>query len=468
MTESSFRTETDSFGTMRIPGSAYWGIQTQRSVENFKIGTEKQPLELIRALALIKKAAAIVNVENKQLDKEIGEGIAAAADEILAGDLNNNFPLVVWQTGSGTQTNMNLNEVIARRGTELQNLLKSNEITIHPNDHCNLGQSSNDTFPSAIHIAVFHELRTKFFPAAESLIKTMRAKGEEFSDVIKIGRTHFMDATPLSVGQEFGTFGEQIHKNFLRVQHAAKALLELPQGGTAVGNGLNTKAGWDQQIVKKISSFTGYDFIAAKNKAEHMASHDALVDVSGQLRLFANSLLKVINDLRLLGSGPRCGFGELILPQNEQGSSIMPGKVNPTQIEALSQVCVQITGNDAAISFAGSQGHLQLNVYKPMIAYNLLQSIKLISQAMPSFEERCLCKIEVNREKIDHYLNRSLMLVTALVPMIGYDKAAEVAKSAYEFNTSLKEETLKRGLMTAEQYDTLVNPKKMLGPISQF
>jgi len=467
MGTEKYRTEVDAFGEMKIPEKALWGIQTQRSLQNFEIGKERQPLELIYALALVKKAAAKVNIQGDLIDKDIGESIILAADEILMGKLDENFPLVVWQTGSGTQTNMNLNEVLARRASQLLSVSNRKREPIHPNDHCNLGQSSNDTYPTAMHIAVLINLRDDFIPAASSLHKTMRTKAHEFSDVVKIGRTHSMDATPMTLGQEFDTFAEQISKNLERVNAASRYLLEVPQGGTAVGTGLNTPEGWDQKIVSEIANLSGLELSPAKSKFEHMSSHDALVALAGQLKLFAVSLLKVCNDLRTLSSGPRCGLGELQMPMNEQGSSIMPGKVNPTQIEALTQVCLQVVGNEATISLAGSQGHLQLNVYKPVIIYNLLQSISLLSEAICSFDTKCLRGIKPNLENIQEHLDRSLMLVTALVPKIGYDKAAEIAKQAFENGTTLKEETLKTGLVSNDEFEDLMDPKNMIGSLQK-
>ena len=467
MGTEKYRTEIDAFGEVKIPEKALWGIQTQRSLQNFEIGKERQPLELIYALALVKKAAAKVNIQGDLIDKDIGESIILAADEILMGKLDENFPLVVWQTGSGTQTNMNLNEVLARRASQLLSVSNRKREPIHPNDHCNLGQSSNDTYPTAMHIAVLINLRDDFIPAASSLHKTMRTKAHEFSDVVKIGRTHSMDATPMTLGQEFDTFAEQISKNLERVNAASRFLLEVPQGGTAVGTGLNTPEGWDQKIVSEIANLSGLELSPAKSKFEHMSSHDALVALAGQLKLFAVSLLKVCNDLRTLSSGPRCGLGELQMPMNEQGSSIMPGKVNPTQIEALTQVCLQVVGNEATISLAGSQGHLQLNVYKPVIIYNLLQSISLLSEAICSFDTKCLRGIKPNSENIQEHLDRSLMLVTALVPKIGYDKAAEIAKQAFENGTTLKEETLKTGLVSNDEFEDLMDPKNMIGSLQK-
>ena len=467
MGTEEYRTEIDAFGEVKIPEKALWGIQTQRSLQNFEIGKERQPLELIYALALVKKAAAKVNIQGDLIDKDIGESIILAADEILMGKLDENFPLVVWQTGSGTQTNMNLNEVLARRASQLLSVSSQKREAIHPNDHCNLGQSSNDTYPTAMHIAALIKLRDDFMPAASSLHKTMRIKAHEFSDVVKIGRTHSMDATPMTLGQEFDTFAEQISKNLERVNAASRYLLEVPQGGTAVGTGLNTPEGWDQKIVSEIAKLSGLELSPAKSKFEHMSSHDALVALAGQLKLFAVSLLKVCNDLRTLSSGPRCGLGELQMPMNEQGSSIMPGKVNPTQIEALTQVCLQVVGNEATISLAGSQGHLQLNVYKPVIIYNLLQSISLLGEAICSFDTKCLRGIKPNSENIQEHLDRSLMLVTALVPKIGYDKAAEIAKQAFENGTTLKEETLKTGLVSNDEFEDLMDPKNMIGSLQK-
>ena len=467
MGTEKYRTEIDAFGEVKIPEKALWGIQTQRSLQNFEIGKERQPLELIYALALVKKAAAKVNIQGDLIDKDIGESIILAADEILMGKLDENFPLVVWQTGSGTQTNMNLNEVLARRASQLLSVSNRKREPIHPNDHCNLGQSSNDTYPTAMHIAALIKLRDDFIPAASSLHETMRTKAHEFSDVVKIGRTHSMDATPMTLGQEFDTFAEQISKNLERVNAASRFLLEVPQGGTAVGTGLNTPEGWDQKIVSEIAKLSGLELSPAKSKFEHMSSHDALVALAGQLKLFAVSLLKVCNDLRTLSSGPRCGLGELQMPMNEQGSSIMPGKVNPTQIEALTQVCLQVVGNEATISLAGSQGHLQLNVYKPVIIYNLLQSISLLTEAICSFDTKCLRGIKPNSENIQEHLDRSLMLVTALVPKIGYDKAAEIAKQAFENGTTLKEETLKTGLVSNVEFEDLMDPKNMIGSLQK-
>ena len=459
-----YRVVQDSFGEEKIPASAYWGIQTQRSLRNFSIGEERQPVEIIHALAAIKKAAAIVNKRHKSISDPICIAICEAAEAIMSGKMDQHFPLSVWQTGSGTQTNMNVNEVLSNYGAYLYREKHQKEIVIHPNDHCNFGQSSNDTYPTAMHVATIIAVRNNLVPALLTLIETFDQKAQEFQGIVKIGRTHHMDATPIKLSDEFETFREMIQENTRRVQVATDDLLFIPQGGTAVGNGVNTVPGWDAQIVAKISEIIGEDFRVPKNKSQHMASHDALVNFAATLKVFSVSLIKIANDLRFLASGPRCGLGELNLPQNEQGSSIMPGKVNPTQIEALTQVCAQVIGNETTIAFAGSQGTLQLNVYKPVIIHNILQSTRLLSDSINSFCSNCLVGIQPNRENINNHVRRSLMLVTALAPKIGYDNAALIAKRAFENNTSLRDEAITSGLIQPEEFDELIDPSRMTSP----
>ena len=464
MQETTFRTESDSFGPIQVPTQKYWGAQTQRSIVNFPIGWERQPLSIVRALGVIKKASAITNRDTGKLTDKKAAAIIKAADEVIAGDLDDHFPLVVWQTGSGTQSNMNANEVIANRAIEILNGEIGSKNPIHPNDDCNMSQSSNDTFPTAMHIATATEVDRLLLPSLKNLSKVMDDKVTEFKDIIKIGRTHTMDATPLTLGQEFSGYAHQIKMAIERINSALASIYELAQGGTAVGTGLSTEYGWAEAVAEKIAEITRLPFVSAPNKFEALASHDAMVEMSGAIKIAAISLFKIANDIRLLGSGPRSGLGELILPENEPGSSIMPGKVNPTQVEALTQVCIQVLGNDAAVSFAGSQGRFELNVYKPMIAYNVLQSIQLLSDSCSAFAENCLIGIRANESRIDKLMQESLMLVTALAPKIGYDNASIVAKKAHENGTTLKEEAVKLGFVDAKTFDEVVRPEKMIGP----
>lgn len=457
------RIETDSFGNIEVNSNNYWGAQTQRSMHNFKIGLEKQPLPLIYALALVKKAAAQTNMQLGKLDAKLGKTIIEVANEIMEGKFDNEFPLVVWQTGSGTQTNMNINEVISNRSIEILGGEKGSKKPVHPNDHVNMGQSSNDTFPTAIHIAVALETYKHLMPAIEYLKDTIAQKEEQFKDIIKIGRTHTQDATPITLGQEFSGYKAALENNYLRIQDSFKDLLYLAQGGTAVGTGLNSKKGFDTKFAEQVKLATGLDFKTNPNKFEALASHGAITNFHGSLNALATDLFKIANDIRFLGSGPRSGLSELNLPENEPGSSIMPGKVNPTQCEALTMVACQVFGNNTTVSFASSQGHFELNVYKPVIAYNVLQSIRLLSDAMISFSDHCIKNITANEKRISELMEQSLMLVTALAPVIGYDKAAKIAKIAHKNGTTLREEALKLGVSN-EQYNELVNPKNMISP----
>jgi fumarate hydratase class II len=460
----STRTETDSFGPLEVPADKYWGAQTQRSILNFPIGWEKQPVAVVRALGVIKKAAAKANIALDNIEPEIGEAIAQAADDVISGKLDDHFPLVVWQTGSGTQSNMNANEVIANKAIEILGGVIGSKSPVHPNDHVNRSQSSNDTFPTAMHIAAVMVAQETMLPKLDQLRGALADKAEAFRDIVKIGRTHTQDATPLTLGQEFSGYATQVRYGIDRVTAALESLYPLAQGGTAVGTGLNTKIGFAEKVAEEIAAITGYPFETAPNKFEALAAHDAIVEMSGALKTVAASLFKIANDIRFLGSGPRCGLGELRLPENEPGSSIMPGKVNPTQSEAMTQVCAHVMGNDAAIGFAGSQGHFELNVFKPMMIYNLLQSMQLLSDASSCFAENCVVGIEANEARIDRLLNESLMLVTALAPEIGYDNATTVAKTAHKNGTMLKEEAVKLGFVTPEQFDAIVRPEQMLGP----
>jgi len=460
----STRTETDSFGPIDVPADRYWGAQTERSRRNFKIGDEPMPKPLIRAMAMVKKAAALTNLELGLIDKRLAEAIAAAADEVIEGKLDDHFPLVVWQTGSGTQTNMNLNEVIANRASEMLGGTIGSKRPVHPNDHVNLGQSSNDTFPTAMHIAAAEEIAYRLNPALARLFQALKDKAEAFQDILKIGRTHMQDATPLTLGQEFGGYAAQIDHGIERVKLSLYGLYELAQGGTAVGTGLNTHPRFAELFAAKIAQMTKLPFVSAENKFEALASHDAYVFTHGALNTVAMAMFKIANDIRLLGSGPRSGFGEILLPENEPGSSIMPGKVNPTQCEAVTMVAAQVMGNHATISFAGSQGHLELNVFKPLLAYAMLQSIRLLGDLADSFTQDCIVGIEANRERIKDHMQRSLMLVTALAPHIGYDKASEIAKAAHKRGTTLREEAVRLGHVTAEDFDRLVRPEDMITP----
>ena len=458
------RTETDSLGKMAVPADKYWGAQTQRSLENFKIGGEKQPAPLIRALGIVKKAAAQANMDLKILDKKLGKAIVSAADEVIDGKLMDHFPLVVWQTGSGTQSNMNTNEVIANRAIEMLGGKIGSKDPVHPNDHVNMGQSSNDTFPTAMHIAAGEQVHNDLIPALEHLQAALDKKAKEFAKIVKIGRTHLQDATPLTLGQEFSGYTTQIKYGIERVKATLPRLMLLAQGGTAVGTGINCKKGFDKKFAEKVAKITGLKFKTAPNKFEALAAHDALVELSGALNTIAASAMKIANDIRLLGSGPRCGIGEIALPANEPGSSIMPGKVNPTQSEAFTQVCAQIMGNHVAVTVGGSNGHFELNVFKPVIIYNVLQSIRLLSDAARSFTDNCVVGIEANKERINKLLNESLMLVTALNPHIGYDNAAKIAKKAHADGSTLKEAGMALGLLTSEQFDKWIKPEDMIKP----
>jgi fumarate hydratase class II len=458
------RTETDSMGAVGVPADKYWGAQTQRSFENFKIGTERMPLPLIRALGVQKKAAALANMDLRILDKKIGAAIVKAAEEVMDGRLNDHFPLVVWQTGSGTQTNMNINEVVSNRAIEILGGEIGSKKPVHPNDHVNMGQSSNDSFPTVMHISAVEETCNNLLPALSALHKALDRKAKEFKDIIKIGRTHLQDATPLTLGQEFSGYATQIRYGIERVKAALPRLSQLAQGGTAVGTGLNCKKGFDKLFAKHVSKITGLPFITAENKFEALAAHDAIVEASGALNTVACSLMKIANDIRLLGSGPRCGIGEIHLPENEPGSSIMPGKVNPTQSEAMTMVCAQVMGNHTTISVAGATGHFELNVFKPVLIYNLLQSIRLLSDASESFTNNCVAGIEANKDRINKLMNDSLMLVTALNPVIGYDNAAKIAKKALAEDKTLKQVAVELKLLKPEEFDKAVRPEKMIGP----
>ena len=462
MTET--RIETDSIGEMHVAADRYWGAQTERSLMNFKIGGERMPDPLIRAYGTVKKAAARVNESAGRLDPKLSEAIQQAAGEVINGTLANHFPLVVWQTGSGTQTNMNTNEVISNRAIEIMGGTMGSKSPVHPNDHVNMSQSSNDSFPTAMHIAVATEATQSLLPALEHLHASLDAKAETFADIIKIGRTHLQDATPLTLGQEFSGYAKQVDLAITRVKGAMPHTLRLAMGGTAVGTGLNSPAGFDTHFAAEVASLTGLDFVTADNKFEALAAHDAMVEMSGVLNVIAVSLNKIANDVRLLGSGPRSGIGELILPANEPGSSIMPGKVNPTQCEALTMVCAEVMGNHTAVTVAGAQGHFELNVFKPVMVYNVLRSIRLLADASVSFTGNCVAGIEANNEQIDQLMQRSLMLVTALNPHIGYDNAAKVAKKAYENNSTLREAAESLGLLSGEEFDKLVRPEEMTAP----
>lgn len=458
------RTETDSFGPLEVPSDKYWGAQTQRSIINFPIGWEKQPIAIVRALGVIKQACAEANMAQGSLDDARGKAIVEAASEVVAGKFDDNFPLVVWQTGSGTQSNMNANEVIANRAIEIMGGVIGSKDPVHPNDHCNMGQSSNDTFPTAMHIATATTAHNVLLPGLRKLHAAMQAKVEEFDGIIKIGRTHTQDATPLTLSQEFSGYTHQVAMAIRRVEDGLGRIYELAQGGTAVGTGLNTKVGWDTTVAANMARISGLPFITAPNKFEALAAHDAMVEISGHLKTVAASLFKIANDIRLLGSGPRCGLGELILPENEPGSSIMPGKVNPTQCEALTQVCAHVFGNDAAVGFAGSQGHFELNVYKPMMAYNVLQSMQLLGDAASAFTDNLVVDLKADPVRIEKLMRESLMLVTALAPEIGYDNATKVAKTAHKNGTTLKEEAIALGFVDAETFDRVVRPENMIGP----
>ncbi len=462
---SDFRIEKDTMGDVKVPAHALWGAQTQRSTENFKIGGDRFPREMIKALGVLKKCAAMTNSELGLLDKKKTIMIVKAADEVIQGTLDEHFPLVVWQTGSGTQTNMNANEVIANRAMKMMGLeLPSKDV--HPNDDVNKGQSSNDTFPTAMHIAVAERVHTRLIPMLEKLQTALEKKSAEFKTIVKIGRTHLMDATPLTLGQEFSGYAMQMKNSVQRIKNTLPHLHQLALGGTAVGTGLNTHKDFAVKAAAAIAAETKIPFVTAPNKFEALAAHDALVEVHGALKTIAVSLMKIANDIRLLGSGPRCGFGELNLPENEPGSSIMPGKVNPTQSEAMTMVCAQVLGNDVAVNVGGATGHFELNVFKPVIVFNCLNSIRLISDACESFTDHCVNGIVANTAQIKKHLDNSLMLVTALNPHIGYDNAAKIAKTAHKNGTTLKEEAVNLGLMTAEKFDEVVRPETMIGPLA--
>ncbi|GAA0311185.1 class II fumarate hydratase [Rhodovulum strictum] len=461
---SQTRTETDSFGPLEVQADRYWGAQTQRSLLNFPIGWERQPIAIVRALGVVKQACAEANMTLGTLDERRGKAIVQAAAEVIEGRFDDHFPLVVWQTGSGTQSNMNANEVISNRAIELLGGVIGSKDPVHPNDHVNMGQSSNDTFPTAMHIAAAMTARDVLLPGLRKLLDGLERKSDEFRDIIKIGRTHTQDATPLTLGQEFSGYAQQIRQGIARIEMALPGIHELAQGGTAVGTGLNTKKGWGEMVAANMARITGLPFVTAPNKFEALAAHDAMVFLSGAIATVAGSCYKIANDIRLLGSGPRSGLGELILPENEPGSSIMPGKVNPTQAEALTQVAAHVIGNDAAIKFAGSQGHFELNVYNPMMAYNLLQSMQLLGDAADSFTERMLNGIQANEARIEKLMRESLMLVTALAPEIGYDNATKVAKTAHRNGTTLREEAIALGFVDGETFDRVVRPEQMIGP----
>ncbi len=458
------RIETDSFGEIEVPADAFWGAQTQRSLQNFDIGIEKMPAALVRALGIQKKASATANIALGVLDAKLGAAIVQAADEVVDGTLADQFPLSVWQTGSGTQTNMNANEVIAGRANEILSGKRGGKSPVHPNDHVNMGQSSNDSFPTVMHIAAGEQVYHELIPSLEALHSALEAKANEFAKIVKNGRTHLQDATPLTLGQEFSGYAAQIKFGIARINAALPRVMMLAQGGTAVGTGINCKVGFDQKFAAEVSHITGLDFVTAENKFEALASHDALVELSGALNVLAVSLMKIANDIRLMGSGPRSGIGELLLPENEPGSSIMPGKVNPTQCEAMTMVCAQVMGNHVAVTVAGSNGHFELNVFKPVIIFNVLQSVDLIAGACRSFTDRCLVGIEPNHERIKYLMENSLMLVTALNPHIGYDNAAKIAKKANKEGKSLREAGIELGLLTSEQYDQWVKPEDMIHP----
>ncbi|MDA7713573.1 class II fumarate hydratase [Candidatus Pelagibacter sp.] len=458
------RKEFDSIGSINVPKNKYWGASTQRSNKFFNIGKILVNISLIKSIAIIKRSAALVHFKEKQIDKKITNSIIKASDEVIKGKLDKNFPLKVWQTGSGTQTNMNVNEVIANRAIEILGGKKGSKKPVHPNDHVNKSQSTNDVFPTAMHISVAQETVSKLLPNLKILEKELAKKSKEFKSIIKIGRTHLQDATPLSLGQEFSGYQVQLKKSIERIEFALKEIFFLAQGGTAVGTGINSRKGFDKKIVKEIAKFTKLPFKPAINKFAELAAHDSIINFSGTLNTCAVALMKISNDIRFLGSGPRAGYGELILPENEPGSSIMPGKVNPTQCEAVTMVCAHVIGNHTGITVAGSHGHFELNVFKPMIAHNVLQSIDLITDSTKNFALFCVKGIKANKKKIKEHLDNSLMLVTALAPKIGYDNAAKIAKTALKNGTTLREETLKTGLVKEKDYDQIVNPKKMIYP----
>ena len=459
-----FRKEFDSIGNIRVPSEKYWGASTQRSKKYFDIGDFLVRPVLIKSIAIIKKAAAIVNYKNKDLDKKISVAIVKAANEVISGKMNDNFPLKVWQTGSGTQTNMNVNEVIANRAIEILRGKKGTKKPVHPNDHVNKSQSTNDVFPTAMHIAIALQTKNFLLPSLNELNIQLKKKVKQFNKIVKIGRTHLQDATPLSLGQEFSGYQSQLEKSIDRIKNALNEIYYLAQGGTAVGTGINTKKNFDKKIVNEIKKITRLPFKPAKNKFAALAAHDSIVNFSGTLNTTAVCLMKIANDIRFLGSGPRAGYGELLLPENEPGSSIMPGKVNPTQCEAVTMVCVKVIGNHNGITMAGSHGHFELNVFKPLIIHNILQSIKILSDSTKSFAKYCISGLKADKNRIKELLDNSLMLVTALTPKIGYDNAAKIAKKALKNKTTLKFETLKTGLINEKEYDRIINPTKMIYP----
>ena len=458
------RTETDTFGPIEVPADRYWGAQTQRSIGNFKIGWEKQPKSVIRALGIIKRAAAEANIALGKLDPALGKTVIAAAQEVIDGKLDDHFPLVVWQTGSGTQSNMNANEVISNRAIEMLGGVMGSKTPVHPNDHVNMSQSSNDTYPTAMHIAAAEQVAHDLLPALRHLHRALAAKQAAFKDIVKIGRTHTQDATPLTLGQEFSGYAAQVANSIGRIEMTLPGIRELAQGGTAVGTGFTAPVGFAEKVAENIAALTGLPFVTAPNKFEALAAHDALVFGHGALNATAASLFKIANDIRFLGSGPRSGLGELALPENEPGSSIMPGKVNPTQCEAMTMVCAQVFGNQATMTFAGASGHFELNVFNPVMAYNFLQSTRLLADAAISFADHCVVGIEPRADNIAAALERSLMLVTALAPKIGYDAAAKIAKTAHRNGTTLREEAVGGGYVTNAEFDSLVRPEKMISP----
>jgi fumarate hydratase class II len=461
---SKTRKETDSIGAVEVPADRYWGAQTQRSLTNFPIGGHLMKRPTIRALGLIKKAAALVNQELGQIEEKLADAIVQAADEVIDGKLDDHFPLVVWQTGSGTQSNMNTNEVISNRAIEILGGEMGSKSPVHPNDHVNRGQSSNDTFPTAMHIAAAEQIHHDLIPGLEHMRHALQAKSEAFDEIIKVGRTHFMDATPLTLGQEFSGYVAQMDDAIDRVRASLEQLYRLAQGGTAVGTGLNAHPEFAEKFAGKIADLTGLPFVTAPNKFAVLAGHDAVVAASGAMKAAATAMFKIGNDIRMLGSGPRCGIGELLLPANEPGSSIMPGKVNPTQAEALTMACAQVLGNDVAVNVGGMSGHFELNVFKPMMLHNALESAQLLADSARSFTDRCIAGIEPNTDRIGELLEQTLMLVTALNPVIGYDNAAKVAKKAYNERTSLKEAAVALGVLSAEDFDKHVRPENMIGP----
>jgi fumarate hydratase class II len=464
VSDARTRTETDTFGPIEVAADRYWGAQAQRSLGNFKIGWEKQPKSVVRALGIVKRAAAETNVALGQLDRKVGDTIVKAAQEVSEGKLDDHFPLVVWQTGSGTQSNMNANEVISNRAIEMLGGEQGSKKPVHPNDHVNMSQSSNDTYPTAMHIACAEEIVHRLIPALRKLHNALNDKAQAWRDIVKIGRTHTQDATPLTLGQEFGGYTQQVENGIKRIEQTLPSLMELAQGGTAVGTGLNAPKGFAEKIAERIAAITQLPFTSAPNKFEALAAHDAMVMSHGAINTMAAALFKIANDIRLLGSGPRSGLGELSLPENEPGSSIMPGKVNPTQAEALTMVCAHIMGNQTAMTVAGSQGHFELNVYNPVMAYNFLQSVRLMADAAVSFTDNCVTGIEPRVDNIKAGLERSLMLVTALAPKIGYDAAAKIAKTAHKNGTTLRDEAVGGGYVTDKEFDEIVDPKKMLAP----